>query len=90
MIQHEIEQFKNKGFPKEDNDRYGKDLLQQWVVLQGEFPCLYMVASALFAMMAGSGGLECNIGGFGRVIRPERSQLDAGMVEALYVGVTRT
>ena len=32
--------------------------------------------------LTGSGGLECDIGGFKRVIRPERSNLGAGFVEA--------
>ena len=54
-----------------------------WVTRKNDFPCLYMVASVVFGMLPGSGGLECDIGGFKRVITPQRAQLSPGFVEAL-------
>jgi hypothetical protein len=46
------------------------------------FPCLSQVASALFGMKPGSGGLECDIGGMSDVISRRRGSLGPGMVEA--------
>ena len=46
------------------------------------FPCLSQVAGALCGAKAGSGGLECDIGGMGDVISRRRGSLGPGMVEA--------
>jgi hypothetical protein len=47
-----------------------------------DFPCLSQVASALFGMKPGAGGLECDIGSMGDVIGRRRSSLGPGIVEA--------
>jgi hypothetical protein len=47
-----------------------------------DFPCLSQVASALFGMKPGSGGLECDIGSMGDVIGRRRGSLGPGIVEA--------
>ncbi len=48
-----------------------------------DYPCLPMVAKAIFGMLPGSGALECDIGGFKDIIAPKRGLLDPGMVEVL-------
>jgi hypothetical protein len=46
-----------------------------------DFPILAKVALAIFGILPGSGGLECDIGGFKDVIGPKRSRLDPAAVE---------
>jgi hypothetical protein len=69
---------------KDDKDTFGRELLNDWQRkgMRDTYPLLYIVVSALCGMLPGSGALECDIGAFKRVIRPERSSLKAGYVEA--------
>jgi hypothetical protein len=46
-----------------------------------DFPILAKVALAIFGILPGSGGLECDIGGFKDVIGPKRSRLHPAAVE---------
>jgi hypothetical protein len=58
-------------------------IAQWWDMNTKDFPCLRMVAKAIFGMLPGSGALECDIGGFKDIIAPKRGLLDPGMVEVL-------
>jgi hypothetical protein len=48
-----------------------------------KFPCLSRVACALYGMLPGSGGLECDIGGVSDMVQPKRGSLSAGIIEAM-------
>ena len=64
---------------------YNYTNFHEWWALPSQkstFPCLSQVAGALCGAKAGSGGLECDIGGMGDVISRRRGSLGPGMVEA--------
>jgi hypothetical protein len=69
----------------------GTETAIEWWVKWGErerFPCLTKVALALFALLPGSGALECDIrcSCFKDIVQPKRASLSAGTVE-MYVVV---
>jgi len=85
IIDKEITTYREKGFGSggESKDEFCKNILADWVKHKADFPCLFKVASVVFGMLPGSGGLECDIGGFKRIITAQRSRLSPGFVEAL-------
>lgn len=81
IVADEIKRYQEMRIERSD---YSLDKLDAWWShreQQNKFPCLSKVATALFGMLPGSGGLECDIGGVGDVISPKRGSLDPGLVE---------
>jgi hypothetical protein len=64
-------------------DDEGKDVLSWWTKHKGHFPCLRVVAFAVNGFLAGSGGLECDIGSFKDIITSKRSSLSSQVIEVL-------
>jgi hypothetical protein len=64
-------------------DEEGKDMLKWWTRYERHFPCLRVVAFAVNGFLAGSGGLECDIGSFKDIITAKRSSLSSPVIEVL-------
>jgi hypothetical protein len=64
-------------------DEEGKDILKRWTRHEQHFPCLRVEAFAVNGFLAGSGGLECDIGLFKDIITAKRSSLSSPVIEVL-------
>jgi hypothetical protein len=83
VVAAEIEAYKELVNSEPSSPVYS-NLMVWWAApdMARNYPCMSLVAGAIFSMLAGSGGLECDIGGIGDVITSKRSCIDPGMVEA--------
>jgi hypothetical protein len=64
---------------------YNKSNIHEWWAhpsQESEYPCISRVFGALIGCLAGSGGLENDIGGVGDTVSSKRGSLSAGMLEA--------
>jgi hypothetical protein len=58
-------------------DDEGKDVLSWWTNHKNHVPCLHITAFAVNGFLAGSGGLECDIGSSKGIITAKRSSLSS-------------
>jgi hypothetical protein len=86
QVDSEIQDYKTLGATWK-HGRVSRSLVEctviEWWCKWGckDFPILSKVALAIFGVLPGSGGLECDIGGFKDVIGPKGSRLDPAAVE---------
>jgi hypothetical protein len=58
-------------------------MLNWWTSHEQHFPCLRVVAFGVNGFLAGSGGLECDIGLFKDIITAKKSRLSSPVIEVL-------